>query len=187
MTDQSCHPVVMEALATHRNQFFRWDKNKLMIELKSKANASNFFMIFMIFGKSREFFWCCKYHAQTFVGVTICNHALKLKGHFFILTIAVICVKVFEYFFSYSLWKWGASFLLGWTKDFSFNGLYVPISVQRKSCLIAPGLVDFAIGLVNPSLFLTCLKGKWSFLGNSNYRRTVINASHQIFFWASTY
>ena len=99
MTDQSCHPVVMEALATHRNQFFRWDKNKLLIELKSKANASNFFMIFMIFGKSREFFWCCKYHAQTFVGVTICNHALKLKGHFFILTIAVICVKVFEYFF----------------------------------------------------------------------------------------
>ena len=31
MTNQNCHPVVMEALATHRKQFFRWDKNKHMI------------------------------------------------------------------------------------------------------------------------------------------------------------
>ena len=31
-------------------------------------------------------------------------------------------------------------------------------------------------------LFLTCPKGQWSFLGNSNYTRTVINAAHQKFF-----
>ena len=33
--------------------------------------------------------------------------------------------------------------------------------------------MDFAIGLVNNILFLTCPMGKWSFLRNSNWRRTV--------------
>ena len=37
----------------------------------------------------------------------------------------------------------------------------------------SPGLLDFAVG------FLTCLTGKLNFLGNSNYRRTVIDA-HQM-------
>ena len=43
------------------------------------------------------------------------------------------------------------------------------------------GLVDFAVGLVNSVLNLpdrrVILLG-----GNSNYRRTVINPAHQIFF-----
>ena len=41
----------------------------------------------------------------------------------------------------------------------------------KKDVSDSLGLVDFAIGLVN------CV-GKLSFLGNSNYRRTVINAAH---------
>ena len=46
------------------------------------------------------------------------------------------------------------------------------------------GLVDFAIRLVNSVLnFFNCPTGKGSFLGNSNYRRTVINPAHQNFFW----
>ena len=46
------------------------------------------------------------------------------------------------------------------------------------------GLVDFGIRLVNSVLnFFNCPTGKGSFLGNSNYRRTVINPAHQIFFW----
>ena len=38
-------------------------------------------------------------------------------------------------------------------------------------------LEDFAIGLVNSVLNLP--KGQVSFLGNSNYRRIVINAAYQ--------
>ena len=41
----------------------------------------------------------------------------------------------------------------------------------------SPGLVDFAIGLVNPVLNLP--------EGYSNNRRTVINAAHQKFFGAT--
>ena len=42
------------------------------------------------------------------------------------------------------------------------------------------GLVDFAIGLVNSVLNLPY----WQLIfgGNSNYRRTVINPAHQLFF-----
>ena len=39
------------------------------------------------------------------------------------------------------------------------------------------GLVDFAIMLVNTVLYLTNKQVK--FLGNSNYRRTVINPANQ--------
>ena len=43
------------------------------------------------------------------------------------------------------------------------------------------GLVDFAVGLVNSVLNLP--DRRVIFLGgNSNYRRTVINPAHQIFF-----
>ena len=46
------------------------------------------------------------------------------------------------------------------------------------------GLVDLAIRLMNSVLnFFNCPTGKGSFLGNSNYRRTVINPAHQNFFW----
>ena len=41
----------------------------------------------------------------------------------------------------------------------------------------SPGLVDFAIMLVNTVLYLTNKQVK--FLGNSNYRRTVINPANQ--------
>ena len=41
----------------------------------------------------------------------------------------------------------------------------------------SPGLVDFAIGLVNSVLYFTNKQVK--FLGNSNYRRTVINPANQ--------
>ena len=42
----------------------------------------------------------------------------------------------------------------------------------------SPGLLDFAIGLVNPVFNLP--KGQGFFLGgNSKYRRTVINTAHQ--------
>ena len=47
------------------------------------------------------------------------------------------------------------------------------------------GLVNFAVGLVNSVLNLP--DRQVIFLGgNSNYRRTVINPAHQIFFRAST-
>ena len=56
----------------------------------------------------------------------------------------------------------------------------------------SPGLLDFAIGPVNSVLYLP--EGQVKFSGNSNYRRTVINAAHQKFLgayvkdsWASTY
>ena len=47
----------------------------------------------------------------------------------------------------------------------------------------SPGLVDFAIGLVNSVLNLP--EGQVGFLGNSNYRKTVINAAYLKLFWAS--
>jgi len=53
----------------------------------------------------------------------------------------------------------------------------------KKVVSDSPEVVDFAIGLVNPGLNLP--KGQVMFLGNSNYRRTVINAAHQNFFWAT--
>ena len=56
-------------------------------------------------------------------------------------------------------------------------------SVQRKLCPIAQGWWILQSGLW--ILVLTCPKGKWCFLGNSNYRRTVINAAHQNF-WGAT-
>ena len=55
--------------------------------------------------------------------------------------------------------------------------------MQRKSCVLARGLVDIAIGLVNSVVNLP--EGQVSFLGNSNYRRTVINAAYQKIFRAS--
>ena len=55
----------------------------------------------------------------------------------------------------------------------------------KKVVCVSPGLVDFAIGLVNSVLNLP--EGQVSFLGNSNYRRTVINAAYQKIFRASTY
>ena len=58
---------------------------------------------------------------------------------------------------------------------------------QRAKKVVSdnPGLVDFAIRLVNSVLNLP--KGQVSFLGNSNYRRTVINVAYQKISWASTY
>ena len=57
------------------------------------------------------------------------------------------------------------------------------INVQRKSCLIidSPGLVDFAIGLLKSVLNVSDRQMNY-FLGNSDYRRTVINPAHQNFF-----
>ena len=56
-------------------------------------------------------------------------------------------------------------------------------SVQRAKKVVSdsPGLVDFAIGLVNPVLNLS--EGQVVFLGgeNSRYRRTVISAAHENF------
>ena len=45
----------------------------------------------------------------------------------------------------------------------------------------SPGLVDFAIGLVNSVLKLFNRQVKFSW--NSNYRRIVINPAHQKTFW----
>ena len=48
----------------------------------------------------------------------------------------------------------------------------------KKGLSDSLGLVDFAIGLV--ILFLTCPTGKCCFfLGNSNYKRIVINPANQ--------
>ena len=52
-------------------------------------------------------------------------------------------------------------------------------SVQRKLCPITQGWWILQSG--QWILVLTCPKGNWCFLGNSNYRRTVINAAHQNF------
>ena len=64
-----------------------------------------------------------------------------------------------------------------------FLGLYFPSSYSqnaKKGVSDSPGLVDFAIGLVNSVINLP--DGQVNFLGgNSNYRRTVINPAHQIF------
>ena len=50
---------------------------------------------------------------------------------------------------------------------------YYSLSLQRAKKVVSdsPGLVEFAMGQVN--LVSTCPMGKWSFLKNSNYRRTV--------------
>ena len=54
----------------------------------------------------------------------------------------------------------------------------------KKVMSDSPGLVDFAIiGLVNSVLNLP--EGQVGFLGNSNYRRTVINTAYLKLFWAS--
>ena len=58
--------------------------------------------------------------------------------------------------------------------------MYSSTSVQRKSCLIARELLDFVIRLVNSVLIY--LIGKWIFLGNSHYRKTVVNPAHENFF-----
>ena len=44
------------------------------------------------------------------------------------------------------------------------------------------GLVDFAVGLVNSVLNLPDRRVIFLGGGNSNYRRTVVNPAHQIFF-----
>ena len=48
---------------------------------------------------------------------------------------------------------------------------YCPPQRAKKVMSNSPGLVDFAIGLVNS--VLTCPTGKWYFLSNLNNRRTV--------------
>ena len=50
----------------------------------------------------------------------------------------------------------------------------------KKAVFDSPGLVDFAIGLVNS--VVNSPDGEGSFWGNSDYRRTVINPIHQNFF-----
>ena len=45
--------------------------------------------------------------------------------------------------------------------------------------------MDFAIGLVNSVLNFSAQLASEAFLGNSNYRRTVIIAAHQKFFGAT--
>ena len=54
-----------------------------------------------------------------------------------------------------------------------FLSTLIPVTYlcENKVVSNSPGLVDFAMGLVNS--VLTCLTGKWCFLGNSNNRRTV--------------
>ena len=65
---------------------------------------------------------------------------------------------------------------------FFYNKLYKPIQRTKKVVSSTPGLVDFDIRLENS--VLTELTGKWSFLGYSNYRRTIIKPAHQIFFFS---
>ena len=61
------------------------------------------------------------------------------------------------------------------------NQLLLP---TKKVVSDSPELVDFAVGLVNSVLNLA--DGQVNFFGgNSNYRRTVINPAHEIFFEAS--
>ena len=50
--------------------------------------------------------------------------------------------------------------------------LYTWLQHAKKVGFNSPGLVDFALGAIE---FLTCLIGEQRFLGNSNYKRTVIN------------
>ena len=59
--------------------------------------------------------------------------------------------------------------------------MYSSTSVQRKSCLIARELLDFVIRLVNFVLNLPFWQMDF-FLGNSHYRKTVINPAHENFF-----
>ena len=88
----------------------------------------------MIFGKSQKLICCCKYHVQTFVGVTISSHARRLKVHLFILTIAIInplCLKIFEYFFHTVFENEGLPFYWVELKTFlSVNGFYVLIQTS---------------------------------------------------------
>ena len=51
---------------------------------------------------------------------------------------------------------------------------------SKKVTSDSPGLVDFALRLVNSVLKLPEWQVK--FLGNSNYKRTGINPAHQIIF-----
>ena len=53
----------------------------------------------------------------------------------------------------------------------------------KKVMSDSPRLEDFAIVLVNSVLNFP--EGQVGFLGNSNYRRTVINTAYQRLFWAS--
>ena len=55
----------------------------------------------------------------------------------------------------------------------------------KKVVSNSPGLVDFAIGLANSVLTFSAQLASEEFMGNSNYRRTVINAVHQKFFGAT--
>ena len=56
--------------------------------------------------------------------------------------------------------------------------IYKHSQCAKKGLSHSPGLVDFAIGLVN-SVFFSCLTSKLRFLQNSNYRRTVVNPAYQ--------
>ena len=69
---------------------------------------------------------------------------------------------------------------LTWTLMSSPLALFRPTratSVQRKSCAIARGQWILPSG--EWFLFLTCPTGKCCFLGNSYYRRIVINPANQ--------
>ena len=67
-------------------------------------------------------------------------------------------------------------------KDGTENEELTIFSVQRAKKVVSdsPGLVDFAIGLVNSVFNLP--DGQVIFFRNSNNRRTVINPAHQFFF-----
>ena len=56
-------------------------------------------------------------------------------------------------------------------------GIYSRTTCIRGKC--AKKVVSYSSGLVDFAIILTCLMGKWSFLGNWSYRRTVINPVHQ--------
>ena len=64
-------------------------------------------------------------------------------------------------------------------KSFPFSS-FVLFQPAKKAVFDSPGLVDFAIGLVN--FVVNSPDGEGCFLGNSDYRRTVINPFHQNFF-----
>ena len=53
------------------------------------------------------------------------------------------------------------------------------IQLGKKVMSNSPGLVDFAIGLVHSFLNITCLRGRGSLLGNSNFRRVLFNPAYQ--------
>ena len=58
------------------------------------------------------------------------------------------------------------------------------VQLGKKVMSNSPGLVDFAIGLVNSFLNIACLRGRGNLLRNSYFRRIVFNPAYQNFFQA---